>query len=107
MATIIRGSQDELVLKAKAASEEYEIHHPGAATALYRQNSGSVRVRIIDDRFRGQSKGQRHDYAWGFISDRLDQDSREEVSMLILLTPDEVKSSVINSIFDDPIPSHV
>ena len=107
MAAITRGPQDNTVLRIRDALNDYERHHPGAVASVYRQNSASIRIRIVDERFSGQSKGQRHDDAWRFIADQLDSDTSEEVSMLILLAPSEQRSSFINTEFDDPLPSRI
>jgi stress-induced morphogen len=105
MSTITRGPRDDVVLKVHEILDEYERHHPGSQASVYRQNPASIRIRIVDERFSGQSKGQRHDTAWKFIADRLDDDSIQEISMLILLAPSELRSSFINAEFEDPVPS--
>lgn len=105
MATITRGPHDELVERVKGALDEYERLHPGAVAALYRQNSAAIRIRIVDERFAQWSRGQRHDYVWKFITDRLSEDDIQEIAVLLLLPPAEQRSSFMNSEFDDPIPS--
>ena len=107
MATITRGNRDELVERVKRALDEYETHHSGAVANLYRQNSGAVRIRIIDGSFSGQSKGSRHDHAWNFIADRLNDDDIQEISLLLLLAPGEQATSFMNAEFDDPVPSRI
>lgn len=106
MATIARGSRDELVKKLRNTLDEYERLNPGAVATLYRQNSASIRIRIIDKRFAGWSRGKRHDQALSFISERLSDDEIQEISMLLLLTPEELSASFINSEFDDPVRSN-
>lgn len=105
MAIITRGLQDQYVQTLKQALDEYEKSYPGAIATLYRQNTASVRIRILDDRFRGISKGDRHDQVWDFLSSRLDDDTIQEISVLLLLAPGEERSSLMNTEFDDPIPS--
>jgi stress-induced morphogen len=105
MATITRGSQDALVEKVKSVLDEYERQHSGAVATLYRQNSVSIRIRIVDESFTRLSKPERHDRAWKFISDRLDDEEIQDISVLLLLSPDEQRSSFMNFDFDDPIPS--
>lgn len=105
MATISRGRRDKLVNRVKQVLDHYEESHPAASATLYRQNSASVRVRIVDPRFGRLSKGTRHDRVWKFISERMDEDDLQEISLLILLAPSEQASSFINSEFDKPIRS--
>ncbi len=107
MATITRGSHDELVERTKGVLEDYEQRHPSAIATLYRHNSAAIRVRVIDQRFADWSKGKRHDHVWKFITDRLSEDDIQEISVLLLLTPAEQRSSFMNSEFDDPVPSNV
>ena len=105
MATITRGSQDPIVEKVKQVLDEYEQLHPGAVASVYRQNSASIRVRVIDAAYEGISRSQRHDELWKFITERMSQDDAEEISVLLPLIPSEVEKSFMNFEFDDPIPS--
>jgi stress-induced morphogen len=105
MATITRGSQDQLVQKIKSVLDQYEHHYEGSTASVYRQNSASVRIRIVDQRFDGLSIGQRHDAVWKFIADRLGQEELQEISVLLMLTPQEKLVSDMSSDFDHPIPS--
>ena len=104
MATITRGSRDAAVLKIKRLLDRYEKQHPGAQAALYRQNSGSVRIRIFDKRFAKLSSGDRHDYVWDFLARHLKHREMQEISMLLLLVPSEKEDSFLNSEFEDPVP---
>lgn len=105
MARITRGSRDKSTSKIKAVLDEYDRDHPGAASELYRQNSASIRIRIIDDRFARQSKAARHDGVFNYLSDRLDEDTLQEISVLLLLSPKEEKSSFMNTEFEHPVNS--
>jgi stress-induced morphogen len=107
MATITRGSQDQVVEKVRSILDEYERTHQGAKASVYRHNSASIRIRIIDEQFEGWSKGKRHDFAWKFIGDRLTEDEIQEISMLLLLTESETAKSFLNLEFDDPVPSQL
>jgi hypothetical protein len=101
---IPRGKSDEVLDKIIAALNQYEADHPQAQIDLYRQNSVSVRVRIIDPGFVGHSKPQRSQHAWKYLGP-LPEDVQGDISTLLLLTPDERKMSFANFEFDDPIPS--
>ena len=108
MATVTHGTQDVLIEKLRAILEAYERQHPGASATLYRKNDGPIRpgpirIRIVDDRFKRLSKPQRHDDAWNFIADQLTDDDLQDISVLLLLSPSEQKSSLMNLEFDDPI----
>lgn len=105
MATIIRGIDDEYVKKLKDVLDEYEREHPGAVATLYRQNTASVRIRIVDSLFAKMSLGDRHDMVWDFLTARVDEDTMQEISVLLLLSQEEQNSSFMNFEFNDPIPS--
>jgi stress-induced morphogen len=107
MAIITRGRRDKYVKRIKEVLDEYEAEHPGAVASLYRQNSASIRVRIIDERFENVSKSKRHDKVFKFLSDRLEDDEIQEISVLLPLAPDELKSTFMNLEFDDPMPSRL
>jgi len=94
MATIVRGKNDE-----------YVKEHPGAKAELYRQNTASIRIRIADQRFAKMSKGKRHDLAWDFLAARLDEDTMQEISVLLLISPTELDSSFMSFEFDHPVKS--
>jgi stress-induced morphogen len=100
----IRGTADETIDKIIAALQTYQADHPQAKIALYRQNVVSVRVRIIDPDFVGEDKPQRSRRVWRYLHSLAEED-QSDISMLLLLTPEETKSSFANFEFDDPIPS--
>ena len=107
MASIARGPHDPAVEKIQSVLDEYERQYPSSRASVYRQNSASIRVRILDDRFRGTSKGDRHDDVWNFLVSHLSAEDIEEIALLLLLTPDEQRSSFMNSEFDDPVASEL
>lgn len=79
---------DEAVEQISAALEAYEQVHPGSECFVYRYNPASIRIKIVDSTFRGQSKGERHDYALRFLS-RLPEDVLAQISVLLCLEPGE------------------
>ena len=85
------------------ALRPYEQAHPKAVIETYRQNSVSVRVRILDSTFQGKSRAQREEEVWAAL-EQLPADVAAEISLLLLLTPEEAKSSFASLEFDDPIP---
>jgi len=52
----MRGKPDEVINRIIEALRAYEADHPNARIDLYRQNSVSVRVRIIDSDLAGLNK---------------------------------------------------
>jgi hypothetical protein len=105
MATITRGSHDVSAQKVKDILDDYEREHSGAAAEVFRLDTYSIWIRIIDERFKGWSRGKRHHTAWPFIADRLTDDEIQEVAFLLLLSPDERPESIMSAEFDNPMPS--
>lgn len=88
------------------ALELYSQAHPLADVEAYRQNSVSVRVRILNPLFAGKSRAQREDEVWDVLS-KLPEETAAEISQLLLLTSAEAKQSFASFEFDDPIPSRL
>ena len=106
MATIVRGPQaDKYVDAIKRRLDEYERAYPGSSAEVYRQNTASIRIRVIDERFTGMSRGERHDAVWDFLYAGLDEDTLQEISVLLPLTRSEKPTLLMSQEFDDPIPS--
>ena len=103
MATIVRGTRDEYVERIKSALDAYERQHPGATIDLYRQEPAVVRIRVVDDAFAGVPWPDRHDQVWRFLTDHLDEDTIQEIAILLLLTPAEQPKSFMNGEFDSPV----
>ncbi len=95
---------DARLTKIAKVLERYAAEHPTAEVEAYRQNQVSVRVRIVDPAFHGLSRSQREDDFWAAFGE-LPDDLTAELSVLLLLTPDEAKKSLASIEFDDPTPS--
>jgi hypothetical protein len=103
MATVFGKADDEL-RQVQERLEAYEQDHPGARAMVYRQNSASIRIRIIDERFAGTSKQARHDHSWTYV-EVLPIEVLEQITLFLLLAPSELARSMTNSEFEDPMPS--
>jgi stress-induced morphogen len=103
---IPRGKSDEVIERIIEALRVFEADHPESQIDIYRQNPVSVRVRIIDPAFAGQSKVERSKEVWKCL-DSLSDDVQSDLSTLILLAPEETKMSFANLEFEDPVPSNL
>lgn len=83
---------------------EYKSEHPRSLIEAYRRNSASVRIRITDPDFKGKGVIQREDMVWNML-ERLPDDVRGDITMLVLETPDEVERSLSSREFENPTPS--
>lgn len=97
---------DSHLKKIAKALERYAAKHPSAEVEAYRQNSVSVRVRVVDPAFHGMSRTQREEDFWS-VFDELSDELTSELSVVLLLTPDEARKSIASIEFDDPTPSRL
>lgn len=104
MAVRIRGKADNVLKKFAQALDKYAAEHAKAKIEIYRQNDVSVRVRVIDPEFEGMDRSDRHDLVWSMLED-LPEEVLWEISVLLLLTPKEAKTSYANMEFDHPATS--
>jgi len=105
MATKITAKKPDVMLDLIAlALRAYQADHPHAEVKAYRQNSVSVRLRIIDPDFLGSNRPQRSQIVWKYL-DRLPDEAVADISTLLLLTPDEIENSFANMEFDKPVKS--
>ncbi len=101
---LIRGTSDSISQRVAEVLALYQAEHSQAQIDLYRQNSVSVRVRVIDPDFRSLSRSDRHELIWQYFQP-LTEEEQADISMLVLLTPDETAKSMANLEFEDPVPS--
>lgn len=106
MVNIPRGKSDAIIEELVAALQQYESDHPAAQIDLYRQNSVSVRIRIIDPDLAKFNRPERNQLVWKYL-DQISENAQADISILLLLTPDETKNSFANFEFEDPVPSQL
>jgi hypothetical protein len=79
--------------------EKYLPNHPRAEVRAYRYNPASVRVRVIDPDFAGKDTAEREDMVWPVL-ETLPGHVVEDISILLLLPPEERDSSALSLEFD-------
>lgn len=104
MAIMIRGDADDALDSVRESLEDFDRRHPHARIDIYRRNSISVRIRVVDPCFTGLRKSDRHALVWEQLK-TLPDEVLGDISMLVLLSPDEVDGSFANLEFEDPAPS--
>ena len=104
MAEIMFGNPDPILKKIQTGLAPYERDYPQAKVDLYRRNSVSVRIRIIDPSFAGLSKIERSRRIWDYLR-AIPERAQSDITVLLLLTPDEAESSLANLDFEQPLPS--
>ncbi len=97
---------DTQVQQIRDALSGYEVDHPKAQIEVRRQNSVSIRIRIIDPDFAGLDRVDREPAVWNVLK-TLPDEVFANITMLLLLSPDETAGSFANREFEDPIPSRL
>ena len=85
---------------------EYERAHPQAQIEGRRHSSVSIRLRIIDPDFQGKDRLEREPELWTLLQ-RLPEEVFVNITMLLLLTPEEAEKSFASQEFEHPIPARV
>lgn len=104
MTIMIRGDADETLDSVRDLLQDFERQHPHAQIDIYRRNAISVRIRVVDPCFANLRKSDRHALVWEQLKN-LPDEIQGDISMLVLLSPDEVRGSLANLEFEDPTPS--
>jgi len=97
---------DPPIQKIKDILAAYGQGHPLAKINVYRQNAVAIRIRILDPDFRGKDVVERDTMLWNIL-DELAADVISQITLLLLLTPDEAKTSFANMEYDHPVPSRL
>ncbi len=92
--------------KKTAETEQIEtlLRETFPRAEVYRYNSASIRVRIVDKRFKGKSAPERDAMVSPRLA-RLPEDIEADITMVLLVAPDETEQSVVNLEFEHPSPS--
>jgi hypothetical protein len=90
----------------RALAEQYLPNHPRASLTVYRYNSASIRVRVVDPDFEGQDLVERETEIFPIIR-KLPDDLQDQITMLFLVTPHESERSTLSAEFDHPTPSRL
>ena len=97
---------DEQVQQILDLLTAYERTHPQAQFEGRRHNPVSIRLRIIDPDFQGMDRIEREPAVWKLLR-QLPEEVFVNITMLLLLTPEETEHSLASQEFDHPIPSRV
>jgi stress-induced morphogen len=81
---------------------EYLPDHPRAQIDVYRYNSACVEIRIVDEEFRGTSIVERGSHVWEILQKSLPESIGREISLVLMLAPEETTRSATNYQFEYP-----
>jgi stress-induced morphogen len=86
--------------------DSFPDHPADYPPEAYRYNPASIRVRVVDESFRGKSRPDREAMVLPLLR-KLGEDVRADITVLLLLSPDEVQQSMMNLEFEEPTPSRL
>jgi stress-induced morphogen len=98
----IKDSADDVLNKVKDALQPYVDRHNQVEVVIRRQGRYAIRVRIINPAFAGLSRSERHEAIWAYL-ESLPESILSDVSLLLLLTPEEAAQPLADFAFDDTV----
>ena len=81
----------------------YQVAHPNAQIDVRRRHGVLIRVRIIDPDFQGIFWADRDKQVWPLLQ-QLPSEIFDDISMVLLLTPEEAPTFGANIEFEHPLP---
>jgi hypothetical protein len=94
---------DRLLAQTRRA---FAAGFPEAKVDVYRYNPACIRVRVVDESFRGLSIQQREEVAESVLR-KLPKNARSEITVLLLLPREEMSQSLMNLEFERPTVSRL
>jgi stress-induced morphogen len=85
---------------------EYQHKHKKAEIDVRRRHEVSIHIRIIDPDFRGLDWIDREPEVWKLLK-LLPDEIYADITVLLLLTPEEAPTSLANMEFENPLPSPI
>lgn len=71
----------------------------------YRYNPASIRLRLVSPRFKGKNRVEREKMVLPVLKKHLSEETWQDLTLVLLLTPEELGDSLTNLEFKDPTPS--
>jgi hypothetical protein len=81
----------------------YQAEHVNAQIDVRRRHEVSIHIRVIDPDFQGVRWAVREEPFWPLLK-QLPYETFANISILLLLTPEEAPRSMANLVFDNPVP---
>jgi ribosome maturation factor RimP len=106
MAQPAEKKKDQATKRVQALAEGWLKNHgfERARVEVYRRMPGrSIRVRVVDRQFSGKLLEDRARMTEGFLVG-LPEEIDQEITLVLLLSPDELKKNLMNVEFDHPSP---
>jgi stress-induced morphogen len=104
MVVLRAGAIDPTLSEIQQCLEAYQRDHPQSELAFYRRSPRSVRIRVIDPRFAGMRRVERHREISRYLAP-LVLETKNAIGLVVAVTPSELTSSGSNREFEDPSPA--
>ncbi|MCI0641464.1 MAG: hypothetical protein L0Y72_04360 [Gemmataceae bacterium] len=82
--------------------QSYKKVHRAARIDVQRENNVSIRIRVVDSDLQGVDEIKRDELIWRLL-EKLPEDVASQITLVLPLTPSELKKSWANWEFDEPI----
>jgi hypothetical protein len=92
--------RDTALASLRKALTAYESAHPGSAAEAYRRHAEVLRLRVVDPRFRRWPRERRHDRLWDELR-HLPEEVLSQITLAVLLAPEERDESLLNVDFEE------
>jgi stress-induced morphogen len=83
--------------------QHFPDYPEGYPPSAYRYNPGSIRVRVVSNRFSGKELGERDDLVYPILKKNLPEGTWQDITIILLLAPEELKDSLANLEFEHPV----
>ena len=93
---------DRQVQEIYAVLAPYQTAHASAQIDVRRRHEVAIHIRVIDPDFRGVRRVEREDRFWPLLH-QLPYETLADISILLLLTPEEATRSMANMEFENPV----
>lgn len=93
---------DRQVQEIYAVLAPYQAAHANAQIDVRRRHEVSIHIRVIDPDFRGMRRVARDDLFWPLLH-QLPYETFADITILLLLTPEEATRSMANFEFEHPV----
>lgn len=91
----------------KLLGEHFPDHPTAYPPTAYRYNPASIRVRVVSDRFSGKDRVERSELVYPILEENLPEETWQDITLILLLAPEEVDRSLMNREFENPTPSRL
>ncbi len=86
----------------KLLRKQFPEYPPKYPPAAYRHNPASISVRVVSHQFKGMNRVKRTEVVFPILEKNLPDQTWEDVMLVVLLTPEEIKESDMNFRFEHP-----